>query len=262
MSSLRAVPASARAVVSSLPLRSRREGVDALGDAELLTLLLTDERPLSSSSAAALARELRAEVGGLRAWLQSGGSSDECGGIASLEGMPEAPRLRLEAALELGRRVVRRESLAAIGTFPNAQDVAVWAHAQLGHLDHEEIWLLALDVRHGLVAARKIAQGGMSGCTTSSREILRCALRVGAASFLLVHNHPSGDPTPSVEDARMTRHVGNAAEIVGVPLLDHVVVGGGTYVSLFDLGLITSPKARGDSPRRGTRGTPLRVPHV
>jgi DNA repair protein RadC len=70
------------------------------------------------------------------------------------------------------------------------------------------------------------------------RDVLRLALRVGAATFVLVHNHPSGDPTPSTEDARMSLEVARAAEVVGVSLLDHIVIGADRHASLFELGLL------------------------
>lgn len=119
------------------------------------------------------------------------------------------------------------------------QRVAAWACAQLGALAHEEIWLLALDGRHGLRGVRRVASGGRCRCATSARDVLRIALRAGAASFVLVHNHPSGDPTPTGEDARMTRELAQAAAVVGLPLLDHVIVGGERHTSLFELGLLT-----------------------
>ena len=119
--------------------------------------------------------------------------------------------------------------------------MASWARGQLGLLSHEELWLLALDTRHRLVSVRRVAQGGGQSCGTTVKEILRVGLRAGASAFLLVHNHPSGDPTPSAEDARMTVEVSRAAEIVGMPLLDHVVVGGERHASLFELGLLQRP---------------------
>jgi DNA repair protein RadC len=91
-------------------------------------------------------------------------------------------------------------------------------------LEHEEVWLLSLDGRYGLKSARRIAQGGLHGCALLTRDVLGPALRDGASAIVLIHNHPSGDPAPSPEDIAMTRAVRVAGELVGVPLIDHVVV--------------------------------------
>ncbi|HEY1535151.1 MAG TPA: JAB domain-containing protein, partial [Polyangiaceae bacterium] len=81
-----------------------------------------------------------------------------------------------------------------------------------------------LDGKYGLKSARRIAQGGLHGCALLTRDVLSPALRDGASAIVLVHNHPSGDPTPSPEDIAMTRAVRVAGELVGIPLIDHVVV--------------------------------------
>ncbi len=99
-----------------------------------------------------------------------------------------------------------------------------WARPRLAALEHEEVWLLSLDGKYGLKSARRIAQGGLHGCALLTRDVLSPALRDGASAIVLVHNHPSGDPTPSPEDIAMTRAVRAAGELVGIPLLDHVVV--------------------------------------
>lgn len=126
------------------------------------------------------------------------------------------------AALELGRR-------AAIDATPrtpigDGKDVAAWARPRIGAIEHEELWLLALDGRSRLKAACCVARGGLHGVGVRAADPLRIALRAGASGFVLVHNHPSGDPTPSAEDVLFTRKVASAAAVCGVPLLDHVVV--------------------------------------
>lgn len=143
----------------------------------------------------------------------------------------------LAVAIELGRRAIveaelRREHIEG------PQGVAAWARAQLGGLAHEEVWALCLDGRHRLLRAVRLAQGGGSSCSTTAADVLRAVLRAGARAFVLVHNHPSGDPTPSAEDVTMTKAVVKAAEAVRLPLLDHVIIGGSMHRSLFELGHI------------------------
>jgi DNA repair protein RadC len=103
-------------------------------------------------------------------------------------------------------------------------DVAAWAGPRIATLEHEELWMLALDGRGSLRAARCVAKGGLHGAAVRAADPLRAALRVHASAFVLVHNHPSGDPTPSKEDVHLTAQVAAAAAVVGVALLDHVVV--------------------------------------
>jgi DNA repair protein RadC len=135
------------------------------------------------------------------------------------------------AAFELGRRAV----LAAAKTperFQSSADVARWAGPRLGALQHEELWVLALDARGHLRAARCVAKGGIHGVAVRATDPLKVALRAAASGFVLVHNHPSGDPTPSPEDLAFTDRVVTAARVVGVPLMDHVVVGRDGFASV------------------------------
>jgi DNA repair protein RadC len=130
---------------------------------------------------------------------------------------------RLEAAFALGRRA-DDESAALPASITSSADVAAWASTRLSRLEHEELWLLALDGRSRLRAIRCVAKGGLHGMGARAADPLRLALRASASGFVLVHNHPSGDPTPSAEDIAFTLRVADAAAVVGVPLLDHVVV--------------------------------------
>jgi DNA repair protein RadC len=154
---------------------------------------------------------------------------------------------RLAAAIELGRRAAFAASLDASPKLPDHGAVEAWARPRLATLDTEELWLLALDGRHGLRAARRVASGGIHGLHVAPRDVLRIALREAASGFVLVHNHPSGDPTPSDEDVAFTRAVADGALLVGTPLLDHVVVARRQARSLLDLGLLPG---RGKEARR------------
>lgn len=143
----------------------------------------------------------------------------------------ETQATALASAFELGRRVAL-ESLTPPTTIGDARDVARWATPRLGALAHEELWLLAVDGRSRLRACRRIAMGGIHGAAVRASDPLRAALQTSASGFILVHNHPSGDATPSLEDVRFTRAVAAAAVAIGVPLLDHVVVAGSSSSSV------------------------------
>jgi DNA repair protein RadC len=122
--------------------------------------------------------------------------------------------------------------------FGDARAVDTWARPRLAALDHEELWVLALDGQNGLKAARRVAAGGIHGLHVAPRDPLRAALREAASAFVLVHNHPSGAPAPSDEDLDFTARIADAADQVGTPLLDHVIVGREGYASLLDRGFL------------------------
>ncbi|HTQ03271.1 MAG TPA: JAB domain-containing protein, partial [Polyangiaceae bacterium] len=135
-----------------------------------------------------------------------------------------AKATRIAAAVEFGRRALLRTLAEEREVLDCFERVVHWAQPRLAALEHEEVWLLSLDGKYGLKSARRIAQGGLHGCALLTRDVLGPALRDGASAIVLIHNHPSGDPTPSAEDIAMTRSIRVAAELVGVPLIDHVVV--------------------------------------
>ncbi|MBX3200960.1 MAG: JAB domain-containing protein [Labilithrix sp.] len=134
----------------------------------------------------------------------------------------------LAAAFELGRRLERARARPP-EKLMSADAVAAWAQPRIGALAHEELWMLALDGRGHLRASRCVALGGLHGAAVRAADPIRAALRADASAFVLVHNHPSGDPTPSREDAVLTAEVAAAAQVAGVPLLDHVVVARGGF---------------------------------
>jgi len=206
-------------------------GVEHLGDAELVAILLgTGCSGLPVNVLAALLLEEHGGVGGLaRAGV---------GELMQRAGVGAAKGARVAAAIELGRRAAFAASHEPLLRMPDRRAVEAWARPRLATLDHEELWMLALDGRHGLRAARRVASGGIHGLHVAARDPLRIALREGASAFVLVHNHPSGDPCPSPEDVSFTRSLAEAAALVGTPLLDHVVVARRRSCSMLDLGVL------------------------
>src|SRR5262249_6294879 len=142
------------------------------------------------------------------------------------------------AGFELGRRLLQtitgpRPSLAS------SAEGAKWGRPQLWALDHEQVGVVSLDGKNALRGARRISEGGLHGCSLEPRGVLRAVRRDAASAFVLVHNHPSGDPTPSSEDIELTRTVARAASVIGTPLVDHVIVAAGEHRSMFDMGILT-----------------------
>jgi DNA repair protein RadC len=221
--------------------RAARVGFECLGDAELVAIVLGTG--CSGLPVALLAATLLDENGGVGGLARAG-----LGELSERHGMGPAKGARLAAAIELGRRAAFAASCGASPKVPDQRAVVAWARPRLATLDHEELWLLALDGRHGLRAARRVASGGIHGLHVGPRDVLRIALREAASAFVLVHNHPSGDPAPSEEDVAFTRALFHAASVVGAPLLDHVVVARRQASSMLDLGLLPPSRAPPSSP--------------
>jgi DNA repair protein RadC len=156
-----------------------------------------------------------------------------------------AKAARLAAAIELGRRAIDAASSEAPRRLADREAVEAWARPRLATIDHEELWLLAVDGHYGLRAARRVASGGIHGLHVGTRDPLRVAIREAASAFVLVHNHPSGDPTPSAEDVAFTASLVEAAALVGTPLLDHVVIARRRAVSMLELGLLAGRTTKG-----------------
>lgn len=219
----------------TLPTAAERHSLRSeLSDAELLLLLLgaiKSEKHQASTTSVAWAERLLEHAGGLGALWDL--RDDEFG---TLPGVAAAQGRRLLAALELARRCLL--TLPRRAELSSHRDVLDWALARLVPLEHEELWLLSLDTRNCLKRADRVAQGGMHGCAVTPRDVLRPAVRNGAAAVVVVHNHPSGDPTPSHDDLVMTRHLAQACDVLGIPLLDHVVVARGGSCSVAELGVL------------------------
>lgn len=200
--------------------RALQSGVAELGDAELLSLLLGTGS--AGHPVERVALSLLEAAGGLEGIARFGPHA-----FAAQAGVGPVKAARVAAAIELGRRSLLRALSERRPVVDCFEAVVDWARPRLATLDHEEVWLLCLDGRSGLKATLRIAQGGLHGCALTARDVLAPAVKNAAAAILLVHNHPSGDPEPSPDDVEMTKHVANCAELVGVPLLDHVVVARG-----------------------------------
>jgi len=216
-----------------LDLRERAflGALDQLSNVELLAIVLGTGSP--GENVTKVASDLLEAAGGLEGLARLAPH-----GLATRRGLGPAKAARVTAALELGRRTALGGMAVRTTVLGSFDDVVGWARPRFASLDHEEVWLLGLDGRNALKAARRIAQGGQHGCALTTRDVLGPALRDAVSAIVLVHNHPSGDPSPSAEDVGMTRALARACHVVGVPLLDHVIVARGGASSLLELGAL------------------------
>jgi len=153
--------------------------------------------------------------------------------LAAIDGVGPATASRLIAALELGRRVASEE-VEAGDRIRGPRDVHQRLGPALRHLAQEEFHALLLNAQHVVIREVLVTRGILDASLIHPREVLRPAVEAGAAAIILVHNHPSGDPTPSAEDRAVTRQLAAAGRAIGIPILDHVVIGDGVYRAFSD----------------------------
>ena len=222
---------SDEATAPQAPTATPLDGVEAMADVELVALLVGAGGP--SDRAQDVALRVLERVGGLEGLDRAGTAL-----VERVRGVGPATARRLSASVEIGRRILRRAAGKRLDLCTPEAVAAAFA-PRIGACDHEQMWVLSVDGRTRLKGARQVARGGRHGLVVTAREILAAALADAASAIILVHNHPSGSARPSEADVEMTRAVARAADIVGVPLLDHVVViADGSYVSLLDEGVL------------------------
>jgi DNA repair protein RadC len=192
--------------------RSWRRGPQTLTDDELLAVVLG---PNASKPANAAAHELVRGVGNVAEISRATPRE-----LAPLVGASRAARVA--AAFELGRRAVQltfhRESVG------RPEDIYRLAAPRMVGLAQEIFLVVGVDIRNGLLDVMEIARGTAIGVEVHPREVFRPLIRMNAAGGVLVHNHPSGDPTPSTEDLNLTRRMREIGHLLGIPIIDHVVV--------------------------------------
>jgi DNA repair protein RadC len=225
--------------ISSWPERERpRERLKELGprslsDAELLALVIGAGS--KGTNAVDAARRILVESGGLD------GISDM--GLGAIERLPfvgEAKGARIIACLELGQRALeiqRRKQRG--GRMDCSADVFERHRSRLGNLRQEVFMAVGLSSKNEAIRELVIGQGSVNECRVEPREVFRPLIAEAATRAVLLHNHPSGDSQPSPYDVVLTRRLARVGDLVGIPILDHIVIARSSYSSLRDLGLLT-----------------------
>jgi DNA repair protein RadC len=156
--------------------------------------------------------------------------------LAGLPGVGEVKAAQLVAAFELGRRLLADWPVGR-WSIRGPRDVADRLILQMGRLEREELRVVILDTKNHVLRIQTVYQGNLSSSLVRVGELFRDAVRVNAASVILVHNHPSGDPTPSPDDLHLTAEALAAGRLLDIGLLDHLVIGHDAYVSMRDRGV-------------------------
>jgi DNA repair protein RadC len=207
-------------------------GPAPLGDSELLALILRSGSSSPRISALDLARQLLRDFGSLRS-LTSATATELC----AFPGIGAAKAAELLALGELARRLATTP-LRPGERFTTSGEVFSHFHERLRDRRKEVFLTLLLDSKNRLLREVQVSEGSLNASIVHPREVFAPVVRESAAAVLLIHNHPSGDPTPSREDLELTGRLREAGELIGVRVLDHVIIGNGCYVSLADRGLL------------------------
>lgn len=155
--------------------------------------------------------------------------------LRQVKGIGEAKAAELIAAIEFGKRIHEATANRESRQIRSAEDVYELVCAKMRSLDHEELWVINVDSKNRVLAIDQLYKGSVNASTIRIAEVFQGAVSRKAMGIILVHNHPSGDPTPSDLDFVVTRNVKEAGRILEIALLDHVVIGAGDYRSIFDL---------------------------
>ena len=215
-------------------------GAAGLSSAELIGLVWASGSRTASTTA--IAQDAIAGGGGLAAL--AGCSPRE---LERMPGVGPARAAQLAAAFELGRRALADWPSARL-TIRGPRDLGERLVAELGHLEREEMRVVLLDTRNAVLSTSTVYRGNVSVALVRIGELFRDAVRQHAARLILVHNHPSGDPTPSPDDLHLTAEAVAAGRLLDIAVLDHLVVGHGIWVSLrdrgvaFDRGALPAPR--------------------
>lgn len=210
--------------------RLLKEGSEALSDIELLAILLrTGSR---EATALDLASMIMSHFNNLRQLL--GATVEELGQI---KGVGPAKACQVKAALELARRTSKYTDQPR-PVIKSPDDAAGLVMEEMRHFDREHFRAILLNTKNQVIGTDKVSVGTLNSSAVHPRELFRNAIKRGAASVILVHNHPSGDPSPSREDKDITLRVKEAGNIIGIDVLDHIIIGDNKFTSFKANGLI------------------------
>jgi len=209
--------------------RLKRYGSGSLSNAELLAIVL--RTGAASESVLNMSARLLAKYGGLPGLAKAG-----FGQLCQEHGLGEAKAAQIKATLELSRRLISSQPTER-PVVKSPDDVANLLQAEMGLLEQEELRLVLLDTKNQVVSIPQVYRGSVNTSLVRVGELFRDAVRENCPALIVVHNHPSGDPTPSQEDIQVTEQAVSAGKLLDIEVLDHIVIGNQRCVSLKEQGL-------------------------
>jgi len=209
--------------------RLANKGAGSLGEAELLAILIRTGLP--GENAVQIGHRLLQTFGGLRG-LHRASYED----IKLQKGIGPAKAAQLKSAIELADRISVEDSEKK-PKINSPQDAANRVMFKMSALDKEELWVLILDTRNRVLKIEELYRGSINTSQVRVAEIFSEAVKLNAASIIVAHNHPTGDPNPSTEDVTLTRSLVDAGRLLDIELLDHLVIGDNEFVSMKERGL-------------------------
>ena len=219
--------------IKEIPLNDRpREkmaanGAAVLTDAELIAILL--RTGTAEKSAIDIASELTAD-GGLYKRLAGITRLNE---LTNIKGLGQAKAATVLAALEIGRRIASAKPIEKIH-LSCPQDVADFLMPRLRYAAKEQFVVILLNGKNKVIGTEVVSEGSLSSSIVHPREVYAPAMLHHAAAIMVAHNHPSGDPKPSLEDEEVTRMLSRSGKVLGIPMIDHVIIGDGNYYSFLE----------------------------
>jgi DNA repair protein RadC len=204
--------------------RLAKLGAEALSNAELIAILL--RVGMKGANAVQISQRMLKKLGGLQGLHRAPFAQ-----LCEVDGVGQAKAAQIKAAIEIGRRIseLSPESRRVIAS---PQDAADLVQYEMMALEQEELWVLLLDSRNQLLAVDKLYKGSLNASSVRPAEIFKSGIRNNAAGLIVVHNHPSGDPSPSPEDISLTRILIEAGQLLAMPVFDHIVIGMNSMASI------------------------------
>ncbi|MCI8349424.1 MAG: DNA repair protein RadC [Firmicutes bacterium] len=206
-------------------------GIESLSNGELLALLINSGT--KGKSAMALAEEVLAKDEKGISYLRESSLEE----LLSINGIGKAKAARIMAAVELGKRIASKPTEKRV-KIESDEDVAHIFMEDLRYKKKEIFKAVLLDSKGGIISIETVSIGELTSTLVHPREVFNQAVKKSAAAMVFVHNHPSGDPTPSKEDFNTTDRLVACGDILGIKVVDHIVIGDGRYISIRSMGKI------------------------
>jgi len=221
--------------VSEMPYeKCMRYGAGALSDAELLAVIIkTGTKSKTSLELAIDVLKMKPSYQGL-AGLHHLSFRE----LLKIKGIGQVKAVQILCVAELSKRLAREAKNSKVPRFEGPQEIADYFMEEMRNLETEHLYAVFMDASCRLLYYQMVFKGTIQSSTAHPRELLRMALQHDAAQYVIMHNHPSGDPTPSPEDIHITGRLQEASSLIGIPLVDHIIIGDNQFVSLKERGCL------------------------